>query len=115
MKNGMKIFCFMIFHITILIVSKPLRIKFENIDGFIIIFDGSGYLTLFDSENYDTIYNRIRCLISLKSRITYVFSHYFLKIKVYSYDSLPIEKRLALPNLIILIKSALTKIKALLL
>ena len=40
----------------------------------------------------DTIYNRIRYLISLKSSITYIFSHYVTKIKVDSYDSLPIEK-----------------------
>ena len=37
----------------------------------------------------DTSYN-----LNLKSGITYIFSHYFVKIKVYSFDSLPIEKTL---------------------
>ena len=46
--------------------------------------------------------NIVRYLISLKSGITYMFSHYFAKIKVDSYDSLPIEKTLALLNVIIL-------------
>ena len=41
----------------------------------------------------------------------YIFSHYYTKIKVDSYDSLPIEKRLTLHNVIILIKSVLTKDK----
>ena len=36
--------------------------------------------------------NIVRYLISLKSGITYMFSHYFAKIKVDSYDSLSIEK-----------------------
>ena len=43
--------------------------------------------------------------------ITYVFSHYFVKIKVDSYDSLTIEKRLTLYNVIIHIKSVLKKDK----
>ena len=49
--------------------------------------------------------------ISLKSDITYIFSHYFTKIKVDSCDSLPIEKRLTLHNVIIHIKSVLNKDK----
>ena len=40
---------------------------------------------------------------------TYNFSHSFQKIKVDSYDSLPIEERLTLHNVIILIKSVLNK------
>ena len=50
-------------------------------------------------------------LISLKSGITYIFSHYYAKIKVNSYGSLPIEKRLTLHNVIILIKSVQNKDK----
>ena len=94
-----------------LIGSKPLRIRFDKIDGFIRIYDGTRYLTLFGSEKYDAICDRIRYLISLKSGITYIFSHYFAKIKVDSYDSLPIEKTLTLHNVIILIKSVLNKDK----
>ena len=42
-----------------LIDSKPLRIRFDKIDGFIIIYDGTRYLILFGSEKHDNIYNRI--------------------------------------------------------
>ena len=74
-----------------LIDPKTLRNRFDKIDGFIKTFDGTRYLTLFASEKYDAIYDRIRYLISLKSGITYIFSRYFAKIKVDSYDSLPID------------------------
>ena len=49
MKNHMKIFWFMTFHIK-LIGSKPLRIRFDKVDGIIRIGDGTRYLTLFDSK-----------------------------------------------------------------
>ena len=94
-----------------LIDLKPLRIRFDKIDGFISIYDGTRYLALFDSEKYEAIYDRIRYLVSLKSVITYIFSHYFAKIKVNSYDSLPLGKRLTLHNVIIHIKSVLNKDK----
>ena len=41
----------------------------------------------------------------------YVFSHYYAKIKVDSYDSLPIKTTLALRNVVILIESVLNKDK----
>ena len=75
-----------------LIDPKLLRIRFGKIDGFIRTYDETRYLTLFDSEKYDATYDRIRYLISLKSVITYIFFHYFAKIKVDSYYSFPIEK-----------------------
>ena len=87
----------------ILIGPKPLRVRFFKIDGIIRIYDGTRYLTLFGSEKYEAIYSRIRCPISQKSGITYIFSHYFAKIKVDSYDSLH--------NVIIHIKSVLDKYK----
>ena len=92
-----------------MIGSEPLHIRFDKIDGAIRIYDGTTYLILFVPEKYDAIYNRIRYLISLKSSITYIFSHYYAKLKVDSYDSLPIEKTLTLHNVIILIKSVLNK------
>ena len=73
-----------------LIGSKPLRIRFDKMDRIIRIYDGATYLTLFGTEKYDAIYDRIRYLISLKSSITYIFSHCFAKIKVNFFDSLPI-------------------------
>ena len=84
-----------------LIDSKPLRIRFDKIDGLIRIYDGARYLIFFGSEEYDAIYNRIK--LSLKKGITYIFSHYFAKIKVDSFDSLPLKERLTLHNVIILL------------
>ena len=46
--------------------AKPLRIRFDEIDGFIKIYDGVRYVLLFRSEQYDAIYIRIRYLISQK-------------------------------------------------
>ena len=65
-----------------LIDLKPFRIRFDKIDGFIRIYDGTRYLKLFGSEKYDAIYDRIRYLLSLRSGITYIFSHYFQKSKL---------------------------------
>ena len=81
-----------------------MRFRFDKIDGFIRIYDGTRYLTLFGFKKYDPIYDKIRYLITLKSGITYIFSHYLAKIEVVSYVSLPIEKKLTLHNVIILIK-----------
>ena len=71
-----------------LIGPMLLRIRFDKIDGFIRIYDGSKYLVLLGPA----IYNKIRYLISLKGGITDVFSYYYTKIKVDSYDSLPTKK-----------------------
>ena len=59
-----------------------MRIRFDKIDAFIIVYDGTRYLVLLGPEKYVAIYNRIKYLISLKNSITYIFSHYFAKIKV---------------------------------
>ena len=75
-----------------LIGLKPLRIRFDKINGIIGIYDGTRYLTLFGIKKYDAVYDRVRYLISLKSSVTYIFSHYFAKIKVPSFDSLLTEK-----------------------
>ena len=85
----------------VLIVAKPLRIKIDKVDRFIIVFDETRNLVLFRSEKYDLIYNRIRYLIAVKGGITYATSHNYSKIKVVSYDSLPLEKTLAFHNVII--------------
>ena len=77
-----------------LISSKPLRIRFYKIDGIVRIYDGTRYLTL-----ASTI------------KISRYFSHYFVKIKVDSYNSLLIEKTLTLYNVIIFIKSVVNNDK----
>ena len=71
--------------------AKPLRIRFDKIDRLIRIYDGSKYLVLSGLEKYDAIQNRIRYSVSQKSGITYVFPHYYTKIKVDSYYFLAIE------------------------
>ena len=40
-----------------LIGSKPLRIRFDKIDGIIRIYGGSRYLTLFGTKEYHAIYD----------------------------------------------------------
>ena len=86
-----------------LVDAKPLRIRFDKIDEFVRVYDGTRYLVLFGSEKYNASYNRIRYFLSHKSGITYVlfFFHYYAKIKVDSYHYLPIEKTLTLHNVII--------------
>ena len=93
-----------------LVDVKPLYITFVKIDVFIRVYDGTIYLVLFGSEKYDFIYNRIRYLIEVISVITYVISH-DTKIKVDSYDSLPLEKTMTFHNVITVIKSVFIKDK----
>ena len=94
-----------------LIGSKLLRIRLDKIDGIIRTYDGTRHLTLFSAKKYDVISNRVRYLIILKSRMAYIFSHYFVKIKVDSCDSLHIEKNVALHNVLMVIKSVIIKDK----
>ena len=63
---------------------------------------------LFDPEKYDAIYNKIRYLTSQEKGITYVSSQNYVKINVYSCDSLPLEKTLTF-YVLILIKSIVNK------
>ena len=77
-----------------LIGPEPFDIKFDKIDGSIRIYDETIHLTWYGSVKYDTIYNKIRYFINLKSSITFAFSHYYAKIKVDFYDSLPIKKKI---------------------
>ena len=61
-----------------LIDLKPLRIRFFKIDEIIRIYDGSRYLTLLGSEKYEARTTELD-LISQKSDVTYIFSHYFFE------------------------------------
>ena len=87
-----------------------MRIRFVRIYGFIRVYDGTRYLVLFGSEKYNLIYCRNTYLIGL-SGITYVISHNYAKIKVNSYDSLPLEKTMFFHKIIILIKSVFNENK----
>ena len=79
-KSHENIFIYDISYKT-LIDSNLLRI-FNKIDEIIRIYDGTRYLTLFGTKKHDTIYDRIRYLIRLKSSITYIFLIYFAKSKL---------------------------------
>ena len=92
-----------------LIGTKSLRIQLDKEDGFIRVYDGGKYLVSFGTEKYHAIYNRIRYLLSQKTRITYVFFRSYPRIKVTLFDSLSLEKTLTLHNVIILIKSVFIK------
>ena len=81
----------MIFHYQTLTFPKPLPIRFNKIDGFIRIYDGTRYLTLFGSENYDTIYYRIRYLIY---KISY--RYFILQVNV---DNIVISKVIETKNI----------------
>ena len=87
--------------------EKPLCIRFDKANGFIKVCDGTRHL--FGPEKYDSIYNKIRYLISQKSSITYVISHNYTQVKVDSYGPLLLEKTLILYDVTILIKSVFIK------
>ena len=72
--------------------SIPLRIRFAEIDAFIKIYVRIRYLVFFDGEFYDEIFDWITYLISEKSIITDSINHHFARIRINSYNSLPIEK-----------------------
>ena len=91
--------------------AKSLRIRFDEIDGFIKIHNGIRYLVLLHCGWFDKICDRIKYLISEKSGIKDSINHNFARINIDSYHSLPIEKILTCHNVIILIKSVDNKNK----
>ena len=86
-----------------------MRIRFNEVDGFSHIFDGTRYLALIIPERYDAIYDRIRYLTVENSGITYSISHNFARIRIDSYNSLPVT--LTFHNVIIFIRSIVNKNK----
>ena len=86
---------------------KPLRIWFDKVYGVIENYDGTRYLELFDSWIYNRIYDKINYLVGEKRNYKCSLSYDFAKIRIYSYNSLPIEKILTF-NVIILIKSVVS-------
>ena len=95
-----------------LIGPIPFRIRVDKINKFIRIYAGTTYLfkiAWFWKLWYYLRQNQISH--KFKKRYHILFSHYFEKIKVDSYDSFPIEKRMTLHNVIIDIKSVLNKDK----
>ena len=54
----------MIYDLQASMVAKPLRIRFDKIDGFIKINDGIRYLVLLDCSWFDETCDRMKYLIS---------------------------------------------------
>ena len=96
--DNILIWCILVFNIF-----KPLRIRLDKIDGFIRVYYGNWYLVLFWSKKYESIYDKVRYLIS---GITYIISHNYATIRA---DSLSLEKTMTLRNAIILVKSVWSK------
>ena len=46
---------------------KPMRIIFDKVDELIGVYDRNRYFILFEDGKYDSIYNRIRYLIGVKT------------------------------------------------
>ena len=67
------------------------------------------YLVFFVPEKYDAIFNRIRCLISVKSSTSYVVTCNYGKTKIYPNDDFSLEKTLTFHDAVILIKSLFNK------
>ena len=91
------------------LVAIPLCIRFNEVDGFIRVYDGSKYFVLFGFEKYDAINKRITYLMSEKCGITYFFSKAFEKNEIDSDDDLPQEKPMTFHNVVIHMKSILNK------
>ena len=68
-------------------------------------------LVLFDFGLLDKICDKVKYLISKKSGITNFINYNFVKIKIDSYNYLPIKKILTFHNVIILIKLIVNKNK----
>ena len=84
-----------------------MRIRLDKIDGFIKIHDKIKYLVLLDYRVCD----KVKYLTSEKSGITDSINHTFERIRIDSYNSLPIEKIFTFHNVIIIIKSVVNKNK----
>ena len=89
-------------------VKKPSRIWFDKKDGFIKIDDRIRYLVLL---KYNEIFDKIRYLQSEKSGTIDRSNHNFARLRIDSYNSFPVEKILTFHNVMILIKSVVSKNK----
>ena len=66
---------------------------------------------MFDPIIYNAIYDRISYLEWEKSEYKYIINHDFARIRIDSFNSLPIEKTMSFHNVIIFIKSVVKKNK----
>ena len=99
--------------------SKPLCIRFDEIDGFIKIDDGISYLILFGHWWYDELCDKIKYLIKCGFTLKRVcnmtrtssINHNFARIRIDLYNSLSIEKTLNFYNDIIQLRQLLLRMK----
>ena len=75
-----------------MIRTKPLGTMFNKIDGFIRAYNLTKYLILPRPEKYDTVFNKSRYPIALKSSGPYVDCFNYGKIKIDSDDDLTLAK-----------------------
>ena len=62
---------------------KPLRIRFDKIDGFIMFLDDKiKHVVLFDQGLFNKIYNKIKYLMSKKRGIVNNINHNFGRIRI---------------------------------
>ena len=83
---------------------KPSFIKFDEGYGVSKMYDGTRYLELFGSWFYHRIFDRTNDLICGKSNYKYSINHNFSRIRIDSYNSLPLEEILTFQNVVIVIK-----------
>ena len=98
-----------------------LRIRFGKVNGIIKMCNEIRYLELSDLYNegyygvisgiYNRIFDRINYLINKKGSTTDSINYNFARIRIDSYNSLPIEKALTFHNVIMLIKSVVNEYK----
>ena len=92
--------------------TRPFRIWFDKIHGFIKIYDVARYLVILGPSWFDEICNSIKYVINEEKGITDSVNYNLAIIRLDSYSSLPIEKILTFHNVIILIKSVVNKNKS---
>ena len=94
-----------------MIGAKLLHIRFNKVDGFISVYDGNRYLVLFGSQKMWCYLWQDQMFYKSKNCITYAASHNYVRIKIDSYNALPLEKTLTLHNVIVLLKSVFNKVQ----
>ena len=67
---------------------------FNKVDGYITKNDKTKNLVLFRSKKFETMLDRIRHVILLKSNVSFISSHKYIKIKIDSGDHLDLQKNL---------------------
>ena len=85
--------------------------RLDKIDGFIKFHNKIRYMVIFDYSYCGKFCGRIKYFVCEKSGITGSINHSFGKIRIDSYNCLPIEKILIFHNVIILIKSVVNEDK----